>query len=88
MGAYSRHFVPGYLLPVPTGRHPWGPIPGTSCQATFFLSLRDGIHGRPIPGTSCQATFLLSLRDGIHGDSIPGTSCQATFFLSLRDGNR
>jgi hypothetical protein len=64
---HSRHFVPGYLLPVPTRRHPWAPIPGTSCQATFFLSLRDGIHGGPIPGTSCQATFFLSLRDGIHG---------------------
>jgi hypothetical protein len=39
----SRHFVPGYFQAVPPGRvagfiH----LPGTSCQATFRLSLRNG----------------------------------------------
>jgi hypothetical protein len=41
--------VPGYDRPVPTGRAvPYGTvlsggvIPGTSCQATIDLSLRDG----------------------------------------------
>ncbi len=60
-------------------------FPGTSCQATFGQSLRDGCAERGFPGTSCQATFGQSLRDGPAGRGFPGISCQATFGQSLRD---
>jgi hypothetical protein len=40
--------TPARIIPYPTGRPFWGGgAPGTSCQATIMLSLRDEIHSAP-----------------------------------------
>jgi hypothetical protein len=81
--------VPGYFQAVPPGRvagfiH----LPGTSCQATFRLSLRNGSRVLFIfPALRARATFRLSLRDGSRVLFIfPALRARATFRLSLRDG--